>query len=108
MRGTFEVWLWPRWRVFGETTLIPFYDCVSASSAFAAIEQVMRARRLWYVGHAVAECVDVDQFLIYRAYGVTVSLTAPVKRKERVQPRKLVAPATRGLWDTGRNGADEG
>ena len=99
MVRTFEVWLWPRWRVFGETTLIPFYDCVSASSAFAAIEQVMRVRRLWYVGHAVAECVDGSQFLIYRAYSITLSSVAPVIRKERVQPRKAAAPSVRGLWD---------
>ena len=69
----------------GKQRFIPLYDCVSASSAFAAIEQVMRARRLWFVGHAAAECVDGSQFLIYRAYGVAVSsLAAPVKRKERV------------------------
>ena len=106
MRGTYEVWLWPRWRVFGETTLIPLYDCVSASSAFAAIEQVMRARRLWFVGHAAAECVDAGQFLIYRAYSVIVSPTIPAKRKERLQQRKLARPTTTGLWDE-RN-ADEG
>ena len=106
MVRTFEVWLWPRWRVFGETTLIPFYDCVSASSAFAAIEQVMRVRRLWYVGHAVAECVDGSQFLVYRAYGVAVSSAAPVKRKVQVQPRKLTALITRGLWDV-RNADEE-
>ncbi len=106
MMRAFEVWLWPRWRVFGETTLIPFSDCVSASSAFAAIEQVMRARRLWFVGHAVAECVDGSQFLIYRAYGVTLSLAVPAKRNARMQSRKVVAPMARGLWEV-RN-ADEG
>ena len=93
------MWLWPRWRVFGETTLIPFSDCVSASSAFTAIEQAMRARRLWFVGHAAAECVDRSQFLIYRAYGVTLSLAAPTKRKARVHPRKVAAPLTKGLWE---------
>ena len=106
MVKTFEVWLWPRWRVFGETTLIPLYDRVSASSAFAAIEHVMRKRRLWFVGHAVAECVDESHFLIYRAYGVAVSSAAPVKRKAHLQPRTPTAPVTRGLWE-GRN-ADEG
>lgn len=105
MKGTYEVWVWPRWRVFGETTLLPSYDCVSASSAFAAIEQVMRARRLWFVGHAVAECIDAGHFLIYRAYGVIVPPTVPAKRKERVQ-RHESALSTTGLWD-GSN-ADEG
>ena len=106
MVRTFEVWLWPRWRVFGETTLIPLYDYISASSAFAAIEQVMRARRLWFVGHAVAECVDGSQFLIYRAYSVTVSPTVSAKRKERVQRRESARPTTTGLWE-GRNADEE-
>jgi hypothetical protein len=45
----------------------------------------MRARRLVFVGHAVAERVDGVSFLVYRAYGVVVSVAAFAQQRERVQ-----------------------
>ena len=74
---TFEVFLWSKWMTFGITTLIPTHDCIQASSAFAAVEKAMRARRWLVVGHAVAEVVSGGgPLLYYRAYRVQLSVVS--------------------------------
>ncbi len=85
MARMFDVFLWPRWRVFGVTTLIPTYDRIPAVSAFEAIEKGMRVHRFTSVGHAVAEGVSGGGRLVfYRAYGVKLGEMGIAKKQKRI------------------------
>lgn len=65
----FDVALWLR----AEQKSFPDYvSYVEAVSAFAAVEQMMQHYRLRRV--AIASVRALDGFLVYRAYGVQVSL----------------------------------
>ena len=91
MMKTFEVFLWSKWMTFGITTLIPTHDRIQASSAFAAIEKAMRARRWLVVGHAVAEVVSGDgSLLYYRAYGVRLSVVSSPTKQQRVGVKTML------------------
>ncbi len=88
---TFDVFLWSKWMTFGITTLIPTYDRIQASSAFAAVEKAMRARRWLVIGHAVAESVSGDgSLLYYRAYGIRLSVVSASTKHQRVGVKAML------------------
>lgn len=57
-------------------------DAVEASSAFAAIESLMRRARMWRVAYATARAVDGS--LIYRAYGLRLVPVTDEQGQEEV------------------------